>query len=263
MGGEGGVALPTGTDVSLCCSGGGKTDDVNYLASTFINSWQDSLLPTSTCLGFSPPPLPSSSGTSPPPPRCSCGFCCAADSILPCRSRLTWTLLHGFGGRFALTGFLILCSRVFYFAMPFVLSYLVAFLNDKGDERESVWVGFAVLAAMLFCGLMQTLFQNQAFTTGYPSSCLAFAFAFLSLCSALRVPCHTYTGLLRFLFRFRLGGQLRAAVMTAVYAKTLRTSSSARAFLSTGQTINLMSSDANRLFNLVRRRLAHSQSHHT
>ena len=55
----------------------------------------------------------------------------------------------------------------------------------------------------------------------------------------------------KFYHAYRVGGQMRSALMTTVYAKALRLSSASRANSTSGETVNLMSNDCSRVFDAV------------
>jgi ABC-type multidrug transport system fused ATPase/permease subunit len=123
-----------------------------------------------------------------------------------------------YGLRFGLAGILKLANDLLIFVGPFCLDKIVSFIEEEGTGAEStpVWQAFLYVIAMALASALLS-FVSQ----------LYFAVAF-------RVSMHT-----------------RAAVVTFVYRKAFRLSNSARQGYSTGEIVNHMSVDAQRLMDLI------------
>lgn len=126
---------------------------------------------------------------------------------------LVAALAQGFGAPFAFAGCIKLVHDSSLFLGPLLLNRLIRFLAD-GDQPLTN--GLALVACLFLISLCQSLCLRQYFW----------------LC-------------------FRTGMNLRAAVVTAVYAKTMVISGDALSRRTTGEISNLMSVDAGRLQELT------------
>ncbi|MED6241707.1 hypothetical protein ATANTOWER_024738, partial [Ataeniobius toweri] len=123
------------------------------------------------------------------------------------------TLTRKFGPYF-LTGTLcILFHDAFMFAIPQVLSLLLAFMRD-GDAP--LWKGYFYATLMFLLSCLQSLFNHQ-----YMYTC------------------------------FTVGMRVKTAVMGLVYRKSLVVNSSARRTCTVGEIVNLVSADTQKLMDFV------------
>jgi hypothetical protein len=108
-------------------------------------------------------------------------------------------------------------SDLLAFVQPQLLRLLISFVDSyRGDEPQPVIRGAAIALAMFTVSVVQTLCLYQ---------------------SMQRV--------------FQTGTRLRSSVISAIYAKSLRLSNEGRAAKSTGDIVNLMSVDSQRLQELT------------
>lgn len=129
------------------------------------------------------------------------------------RPSLVAALAQGFGAPFAFAGCIKLVHDSSLFLGPLLLNRLIRFLAD-GDQPLAY--GLGLVACLFLISLCQSLCLRQYFW----------------LC-------------------FRTGMNLRAAVVTSVYAKTMVISGDALSRRTTGEISNLMSVDAGRLQELT------------
>ncbi|XP_042345538.1 multidrug resistance-associated protein 1-like [Plectropomus leopardus] len=126
-------------------------------------------------------------------------------------------LLHALGrsfGLYFLCGTLcLLLHDAFMFAVPQVLSLLLGFMRDKD---AAMWKGFFFAALLFLLSCLQSLLHHQ-----YMFHC------------------------------FTVGMRLKTAVMGLVYRKCLLTSSAARRRFTSGEIINLVSADTQKLMDFV------------
>ncbi|CAI4232585.1 unnamed protein product [Auanema sp. JU1783] len=106
-------------------------------------------------------------------------------------------------------GFMKLCFDTVQFAAPLLLSQLIRFISHPSLPR---WVGFSIALALFLLTTAQSLFLHQYFH-----------------------------------IMFKCGMNIRSALTQAVYRKMLRLSSSSRRTMSTGQFLNLVNVDIQRL----------------
>ncbi|CAL8077701.1 unnamed protein product [Calicophoron daubneyi] len=125
----------------------------------------------------------------------------------------TWALLvalsRAFGGRLLLAWVFLLLGVLLNYAPPILLGYLLRFL---ASHNAPLWQGYAIAMSMLVAGLINTVVDQQGYY-----GCLS------------------------------LGVSVRSALTAAVYRKSLRLSSEARVKYTTGELINLLSVDVNRV----------------
>ncbi|XP_045898513.1 multidrug resistance-associated protein 1-like [Micropterus dolomieu] len=117
-------------------------------------------------------------------------------------------------GTYFLCGTLcLLLHETFMFAVPQVLSLLLAFMRDKDTE---MWKGFMFASLLFLLSCLQSLLHHQ-----YMFHC------------------------------FTVGMRLKTAVMGLVYRKSLLISSAARRRCTLGEIINLVSADTQKLMDFV------------
>lgn len=126
---------------------------------------------------------------------------------------LAKVLIKQFGLVFLLAGILKLGNDVLTFSGPLLLNLIVRFVQNPSWPFH---YGLLMALAMFLSGVLQTLFVQFYF--------------------------HLV---------FRVGQRVRSAIVTTVYKKAFKISSKARQKFSTGEIVNHMSIDANRLNGLV------------
>ncbi|DAZ98872.1 TPA: hypothetical protein N0F65_002597 [Lagenidium giganteum] len=125
---------------------------------------------------------------------------------------LVRALLGAFGGQFALAGVLKLVHDSLQFVGPLIIKAIIAYLSDQTATTAQ---GFAYAGVVFVVGVVQSFALRQ-----YTFHC------------------------------FETGMHLRSAAVTAVYAKALVLSAAARQAKTTGEMINLVATDAQRLQDL-------------
>ncbi|GAB0095977.1 multidrug resistance-associated protein 1 [Sergentomyia squamirostris] len=122
-------------------------------------------------------------------------------------------MVKAFGGPFWFAGILKLVIDLLSFASPQLLGLLIAFTSD---DQAPLWRGL-FYAALMFAVAWLTLFLNGQY----------------------------------FHLTFLVGFRIRSALISAIYRKALRVSSSAKKDTTVGEIVNLMAVDAHRFFELV------------
>ncbi|KDO18964.1 hypothetical protein SPRG_14801, partial [Saprolegnia parasitica CBS 223.65] len=129
------------------------------------------------------------------------------------RPSILRALFGAFGTKFLWAGLLRLVRDSLQFVAPFVIKRMIAFLRD---DDASIATGWELVALIFVSGLIQSFCFRQ----------------YVYYCKE--------TGL-----------QIRSAIVTSIYAKSLQLSTQALQETSTGQISNLMSIDAARLQRLT------------
>ncbi|XP_047488964.1 multidrug resistance-associated protein 1-like isoform X5 [Penaeus chinensis] len=123
------------------------------------------------------------------------------------------TMIRTFGPTFLFGATMKLFHDCLQFVSPQILSALITFTES---EDEPVWKGYMYAALMIVCAQIQSLVLGQYFMK-----------------------------------MFLAGLRIRTGVISAVYRKALRISSSARKESTVGEIVNLMSVDAQRFMDLT------------
>ena len=131
-------------------------------------------------------------------------------------------LARGFGSSFALAGVFKVVQDSLMLVGPVLLNKIVVFIKSSDSSIE---IGIAYIVLLFFASFFQSVFLHQYF----------------HIC-------------------FRIGMHVRTALVTAIYQKALRLSPSARQEKTTGDIVNLMSIDAQRMQALLRNRFFHCHS---
>ncbi|NXY30028.1 MRP1 protein, partial [Pomatorhinus ruficollis] len=118
-----------------------------------------------------------------------------------------------FGTYFLLSTVCLVICDVFLFSTPKVLSFFLKFMED---EAAPSWLGYFYAFSMFLLGCLQTLFEQR-----YMYMCLV------------------------------LGLRLRTAVTGLVYRKILVMSNASRKAATTGEIVNLVSVDVQKLMDLI------------
>ena len=134
------------------------------------------------------------------------------------RPSLFRALRRGFGWRMYLMLGLEVGYYCVYGTIPFTMRALVTYIYAPSEECSY----FSVSCSWVY------------------SAALGLAV----LCSSIAIN-H------KFYHAYRVGSQMRSALMATVYAKALRLSSASRANSTSGETVNLMSNDCGRVFDAV------------
>ncbi|XP_068237783.1 multidrug resistance-associated protein 1-like isoform X4 [Palaemon carinicauda] len=123
------------------------------------------------------------------------------------------TMVRTFGPSFLFGAILKLCYDLLQFVSPLILRRLIAFTESGADEPA--WHGYFYAALMFVAAQVQSLILGQYFEK-----------------------------------MFLVGLRIRTGVISAVYQKALKVSSSARKESTVGEIVNLMSVDAQRFMDL-------------
>uniref|UniRef100_A0A6Q2XRI0 ABC-type glutathione-S-conjugate transporter n=1 Tax=Esox lucius TaxID=8010 RepID=A0A6Q2XRI0_ESOLU len=122
-------------------------------------------------------------------------------------------LARSFGPFFLRGTFCIIIHDAFMFSVPQVLSLLLGFMHD---EDSPLWKGYMFAFLMFLLSSLQSLFNHQ-----YMYSC------------------------------FTVGMRVKTAVMGLVYRKSLLISGAARRSCTVGEIVNLVSTDTQKLMDMV------------
>lgn len=131
---------------------------------------------------------------------------------------IAWALHRSFGYRYWLAGMCMCVSNGIGFITPNLLNFLIIFIEDAQlppglrQEYNGGWYGYTLAVGMFLCGIVTILLTNEF----YKSSLIT-------------------------------GIKIRAALIGAIYQKSLRLSPAARAAMSTGQIVNMMSVDCTKI----------------
>ncbi|KAK4475161.1 hypothetical protein MN116_002245 [Schistosoma mekongi] len=138
---------------------------------------------------------------------------CKQDTVKVSPMRATWGLFYALISAFGLRlfcGWILISVAVFFnYSLPLLLGMLLRFLSKS---EAPLWQGYFIAFAMLFLQSIRVLVDQRGFY-----SCLS------------------------------LGIAVRSALTSAIYRKSLRLSSEARSRYTTGELINLLSVDVNRI----------------
>jgi len=131
---------------------------------------------------------------------------------------LVTALLKGFGRRLVYSGLCEISYYCFATTVPFLIKALYNYIQQINEDPK-----FANLSIGWWC-------------------CIGLAGAIF--CQSISVNS-------KFLNTYIIGGQMRSALMTAIFAKSLRLSSTAKGTSTSGELVNLMSNDCSRVFEAV------------
>lgn len=131
---------------------------------------------------------------------------------------LTIAMTKAFGGQFIVGGLFKSFQDILAFTQPQLLRLLIRFVNDYSDGKPSAKLskGFAIAFAMFFVSIIQTACLHQYFH---------------------RV--------------FEVGMKLKSSLTSAIYQKSLVLAGEERGTKTTGDIVNLMSVDTQRLQDLT------------
>ena len=125
---------------------------------------------------------------------------------------VTWAILRAYGKTYAIAGVFKLCHDTLSFMQPQLLRKLLGFVNNFDRGTSSPTKGFAIAGTMFLVSVVQTSFLHQYFQRS-----------------------------------FEFGMRTKSGVTGAIYKKSLTLSNDGRQVKSTGDVVNLMSVDAQRL----------------
>lgn len=134
------------------------------------------------------------------------------------RPTLFKAVAKAFGGEFALGGVFKIVMDLLGFIQPQLLRMLIRFVNEYSDDHESQPInkGFMIALAMFVVSASQTFFAHQYYQRA-----------------------------------FDLGMKIKTALTSRIYAKSLILSNESRLKTSTGDIVNIMAVDVQRLQDLV------------
>lgn len=134
-----------------------------------------------------------------------------SDEMSQHEARLFRVLHKAFGPRYYLLGVLKLMASLLAFAGPLLLSWLVGFMETQGAPlSRGVWCAVGLFSSTFFAAFLRNVFVFEV---------------------------------------SKIALEARAAVVSTIYAKALRVSSSALARFTMGEVVNYMSTDTDRLVN--------------
>src|SRR5579859_4475944 len=125
---------------------------------------------------------------------------------------VTWALLRAYGGTYAVAGVLKACQDILAFVQPQLLRMLLSFISTFEKGKSSPVKGFAIAGTMFLVSVVQTSFLHQYFQRS-----------------------------------FEFGMRTKSGLTAAIYKKSLALSNDGRQAKSTGDVVNLMSVDTQRL----------------
>lgn len=130
---------------------------------------------------------------------------------------LTWALMKTFGGQFFTGSFFKMLQDLLQFTQPQLLRLLIKFVTDYSKKKEDATLtrGFTIAAGMFFVAIIQTAVLHQYFQ---------------------RV--------------FEVGMKIKSSLTASIYKKSLVLSGEDRGKKTTGDIVNLMSVDTQRLQDL-------------
>jgi ATP-binding cassette, subfamily C (CFTR/MRP), member 1 len=125
---------------------------------------------------------------------------------------VTWAILRAYGKTYAIAGIFKACQDMLAFVQPQLLRKLLSFVNTFEKGTSSPVKGFAIAGTMFLVSVVQTSFLNQYFQRS-----------------------------------FEFGMRTKSGLTAAIYKKSLTLSNDGRQAKSTGDVVNLMSVDTQRL----------------
>jgi hypothetical protein len=125
---------------------------------------------------------------------------------------VTWAILRAFGKTYAVAGIFKACQDVLAFVQPQLLRMLLSFVATFEKGKSSPIKGLVIAATMFLVSVTQTSFLHQYFQRS-----------------------------------FEFGMRTKAGLTAAIYKKSLNLSNDGRHAKSTGDVVNLMSVDTQRL----------------
>ncbi|CAH0022950.1 unnamed protein product [Clonostachys rhizophaga] len=131
----------------------------------------------------------------------------------PEKPSLTMTLIRAFGGPYAVAGFFKIGNDIAQYVQPQLLRLLISFIGSyKTENPQPIIQGVAISLGMFACGLFQTTMVHQYFQRS-----------------------------------FETGMRIKGGLASAIYRKSLKLSNEGRAAKTTGDIVNYMAVDAQRL----------------
>jgi ATP-binding cassette, subfamily C (CFTR/MRP), member 1 len=125
---------------------------------------------------------------------------------------VTWAILRAYGKSYVAAGVFKACQDVLAFVQPQLLRLLLSFVNNFEKGKSSPIKGFSIAGAMFLVSLIQTSFLHQYFQRA-----------------------------------FEFGMRTKSGLTSAIYRKALSLSNDGRQAKPTGDVVNLMAVDAQRL----------------
>ncbi|KAL7626400.1 ATP-binding cassette glutathione S-conjugate transporter ycf1 [Parahypoxylon ruwenzoriense] len=134
------------------------------------------------------------------------------------RPSLWLTLFHAYGGPYVIAAFFKIVNDLAAFSQPQLLRYLISFVRSykEGKEPEPPVKGAAIAIAMFFVAILQTTMIHQYFQLAFVT-----------------------------------GMRIKSGLASAIYKKSLKLSNEGRSSKTTGDIVNYMAVDAQRLQDLT------------
>lgn len=120
--------------------------------------------------------------------------------------------MKAFGGTILFSAMLRLIADLLLISAPLVLGQIIIFIEDK----EAMWKGFFLTFVLFLIQALQTYLMGQQYH-----------------------------------YNFNIGYNIRGALMSSIYRKSLRLSSAAKRNTTVGEIVNLMAVDSNRFFEML------------
>jgi ATP-binding cassette, subfamily C (CFTR/MRP), member 1 len=117
------------------------------------------------------------------------------------------SLMRAFGGSILFSAMLRLIADTLLITAPLVLGLIIRFI----DRNEAMWKGYLLAFVLFLIQALQTYLMGQQYH-----------------------------------YNFNTGYNIRGALMSAIYRKSLRLSSAAKRNTTVGEIVNLMAVDSNR-----------------
>lgn len=151
---------------------------------------------------------------------------------------LLWTLWITFGYKMVISGLFKVLFDILAYTQPQLLRILIKFVTDYTEERKE---HFQILGEKLGVVTISKYFGDLPIVKGFMIAIAMFLVSFFQTCIL-----HQY-----FLYSFNTGMNTKSALTSVIYRKALFLSNEAAEMSSTGDIVNLMSIDVQRLQDLT------------
>lgn len=122
------------------------------------------------------------------------------------------SVIRAFGGSILFSAMMRLLADLLLISAPLILGQIITFI----EKEEAMWKGYLLAFVLFLIQALQTYFMGQQYH-----------------------------------YNFNTGYNIRGALMSSIYRKSLRLSSAAKRNTTVGEIVNLMAVDSNRFFELL------------